>query len=130
MARIAGVELPSNKRIDIALTYIFGIGKTRAGKIIKETKIDPSTRVKDLKDEELEKIRKTIEMFDYKLEGALRMEIRDNINRLIAINSYRGDRHKKGLPVRGQRTRTNARTRKGPKGAQIALKKKKGLAKT
>ena len=130
MARISGVELPNNKRVDTALTYIFGIGKTRSEKIIKETKIEPSTRVKDLKDSELDNIRKAMEIFNYKHEGNLRMEIRDNIKRLISIGSYRGDRHKKGLPVRGQRTKTNARTRKGPKGTQIALKQKKGLAKT
>lgn len=129
MARIAGIELPSNKRIDIALTYIFGIGRASAGKIINKSKVPPGTRVKNLKDEEIESIRKVIEDPIYKLEGTLRMDIRDNIKRLISIGSYRGVRHKRGLPVRGQRTRTNARTRKGPKGAQIALKKKKVVSK-
>lgn len=129
MARIAGIELPSNKRIDIALTYIFGIGRASASKIINKSKVPPGTRVKNLKDEEIESIRKVIEDPIYKLEGTLRMDIRDNIKRLISIGSYRGVRHKRGLPVRGQRTRTNARTRKGPKGAQIALKKKKVVSK-
>lgn len=114
MARIAGVDLPRDKRIEIALTYIFGIGRTLSNKILKETGINPDTRVKDLTDSEISKLRETIEK-NYKVEGELRKEIAFNIKRLIEIGCYRGIRHRKGLPVRGQRTRTNARTRKGPK---------------
>ncbi len=125
MARIAGVDLPRNKRIEIALTYIFGIGKSRAQKIIEATGVDPDIRTKDLTEEDINKIRRYIDD-NFKVEGELRKEISQNIKRLIEIGCYRGLRHKKGLPVRGQKTRTNARTRKGPRGAAIAKKKKAG----
>ncbi len=125
MARIAGVDLPKNKRIEIALTYIFGIGRTSAKKILEKSGVDPSVRVKDLTPKQVETLRKIIES-EYKVEGALRAEIAANIKRLIDIKCYRGMRHIQGLPVRGQRTRTNARTRKGPRRGQIALKKKAG----
>lgn len=114
MARIAGVDLPKEKRIEIALTYIFGIGLTSAKKILKATGVNPDTRVNKLADEDVAKLRSVIEA-EYKVEGALRGEVAMNIKRLIDINCYRGSRHKKGLPVRGQRTKTNARTRKGPR---------------
>ncbi|MEA3432764.1 MAG: 30S ribosomal protein S13 [candidate division WOR-3 bacterium] len=123
MARISGVELPPNKRIEIALTYIYGIGISTSHNILQKSKVSPDRRIKDLTDEEVEALRNVIES-DYKIEGALRREVQENIKRLININCARGVRHKKGLPVRGQRTRTNARTRKGPRKAQIALKKK------
>ena len=122
MARIAGVDLPSNKRLEVALTYIFGIGRSRAQQIIKESGVDPDTRVHKLTDEEIAKLRGIIEK-SYKIEGELRTETSMNIKRLIDIGSYRGLRHRKGLPVRGQRTRTNARTRKGKK-KTVAGKKK------
>lgn len=124
MARIAGVDIPNDKRLVISLTYIFGVGPTTARSICAKTGIDPSRRVKDLTEEESIKIRSVIEN-DYKVEGALRGEVRDNIKRLMDINCYRGQRHKRGLPVRGQRTSTNARTRKGPKARPGAGKKKK-----
>lgn len=124
MARIAGVDIPNNKRVVISLTYIYGIGPTTAVNICTKTGIDSSRRVKDLTEEEQIKIRNVIEN-DYKVEGALRGEVRDNIKRLMDINCYRGQRHKRGLPVRGQRTSTNARTRKGPKARPGAGKKKK-----
>jgi small subunit ribosomal protein S13 len=113
MARIAGVDLPREKRVEIGLTYIFGIGRTSANKILAETGINPDTRVKDLNDDEITKLRNTIER-NYVVEGDLRRDISLNIKRLIEIGSYRGRRHRAGLPVRGQRTKTNARTRKGP----------------
>lgn len=122
MARIAGVDIPREKRIDIALTYIFGIGKSSASKILKEANIDPSRKTMDLKDEEIARIREIIER-NYKVEGDLRKEISMNIKRLMDIGCYRGLRHRRGLPVRGQRTRTNARTRKGPR--KHSLKRKK-----
>jgi len=122
LARIAGVDLPQNKRLEIALTYIYGIGKSTAMKILKDTGIDPAKKVKDLTNEEVAKLRKEIEN-NYKVEGALRTEIAMNIKRLKDIKCYRGIRHIRGLPVRGQRTRTNARTRKGPR-RTIANKKK------
>ncbi len=125
MARIAGVDLPRNKRIEIALTYIFGIGRSRSKQILEATGVDPDIRTKDLTEEDINKIRKYIDE-NFKVEGELRKEISQNIKRLIEIGCYRGLRHKKGLPVRGQRTRTNARTRKGPRGAAIAKKKKAG----
>ena len=125
MARIAGVDLPRNKRIEIALTYIFGIGRSRAKQILEATGVDPDIRTKDLTEEDVNKIRRYIDD-NFKVEGELRKEISQNIKRLIEIGCYRGLRHKKGLPVRGQRTRTNARTRKGPRGAAIAKKKKAG----
>ena len=124
MARIAGVDLPKHERIEIGLTRIFGIGRSTSKKILQETGIDPNTRVKDLRDDEIVKIRTVIDR-DYKVEGDLRKEIAMNIKRLIDIGCYRGLRHKMGLPVRGQRTRTNARTRKGPR-KTVAGKKKGG----
>ena len=125
MARIAGVDLPSNKRLEVALTYLFGIGRSRAKEIIKESGVDPDTRVHKLTDEEIARLRGTIEK-NYKIEGELRTETSMNIKRLIDIGSYRGLRHRKGLPVRGQRTRTNARTRKGKK-KTVAGRKSKGV---
>ena len=122
MARIAGVDLPNDKRIEIALTYIFGIGKTNAASIIKDTGINPDTRVKDLTEEEVAKIRDQIEN-NYTVEGDLKREVALNIKRLTEIGCYRGRRHRNKLPVRGQRTKTNARTRKGPK-RTVAGKKK------
>jgi small subunit ribosomal protein S13 len=114
MARIASVDLPRDKRVEIALTYIFGIGLTLSQKILKTTGINPDTRVRDLTEEEVAKLRETIDK-GYKVEGDLRREESLNIKRLIEIGSYRGRRHRIGLPVRGQRTKTNARTRKGPR---------------
>ena len=122
MARIAGVDLPRDKRIEIGLTYIFGIGLTSSKEILAKTGINPDTRVRDLTEEEVAKLRETIDS-EYKVEGDLRREESLNIKRLIEINSYRGKRHRMGLPVRGQRSKTNARTRKGPRKA-IAGKKK------
>jgi len=124
MARIAGVDLPPNKRLFIGLTYIYGIGRKAAEKIIEKAGIDGMKKVKDLTDDEIEKIRKIIEG-EYRVEGALKAEVKQNIKRLIAMKCYRGIRHIQGLPVRGQRTRTNARTRKGPRRGAIALKRKK-----
>jgi len=126
LARIAGVDLPKNKRIEIALTYIYGIGLTTAKKILQATGIDPDKRVYDLTDEEAAKIRSYIDS-NYKVEGALRAEVNMNIKRLMDIGCYRGLRHRRGLPVRGQRTRTNARTWKGPR-PQIGSRKKKKQA--
>ena len=114
MARVAGVDLPRDKRIEAALTYIFGIGQTSSKKILKISRVDPDIRVKDLTDEDVAKIRSVIEQ-EFKVEGTLRAEINMNIKRLIDIGSYRGLRHRRGLPVHGQRTKTNARTRKGPR---------------
>ncbi len=122
MARISGVDLPNEKRVEIALTYIFGIGRTLSNEILKKCAINPDTRMKDLTDDEIAKIRDVIEN-DYKVEGDLRRETALNIKRLIEIGCYRGRRHRSGLPVRGQRTKTNARTRKGPK-RTMANKKK------
>ena len=112
MARIAGVDLPRDKRVDVALTYIFGVGRTSARKIIDESGVDPSTRVRDLSTEDVAKIRAALST-DYKVEGSLRAEISMNIKRLMDIGCYRGLRHRRGLPVRGQRTHTNSRTRRG-----------------
>ena len=123
MARIAGVDLPKNKRIEVALTYIFGIGKYHAAQILSKTGVSADTRVHALSDDDVTKLRSVIES-DYTVEGALRGEIAMNIKRLIDIGSYRGLRHRRGLPVRGQRTKTNARTRKGPRKAIGGLKKK------
>ncbi len=114
MARIAGVDLPKDKRIEIGLTYIYGIGLSSSRKILKATGVNPDTRVHKLTEEDITKLRSVIES-EYKVEGALRGEVAMNIKRLIDIGSYRGLRHRRGLPVRGQRTKTNARTRKGPK---------------
>ncbi|OQX89623.1 MAG: 30S ribosomal protein S13 [candidate division Zixibacteria bacterium 4484_93] len=123
MARIAGIDLPKNKRIRVALTHIFGIGFSSSEKILSSTGVDPKKHVSELTDEEITRIRQEIEN-NYKVEGMLRTEIAMNIKRLIDINCYRGIRHKRGLPVRGQRTQTNARTRKGP-GKTIGTKRKK-----
>ncbi|MDZ7374061.1 MAG: 30S ribosomal protein S13 [candidate division KSB1 bacterium] len=122
MARIAGVDLPKEKRIDIALTYIYGIGRTSAKKIVAEAGVDPAKRVKDLTPEEVAKIRQIVAN-DYKVEGALRTEVQMNIKRLMDIGCYRGLRHRKGLPVRGQRTHSNARTRRGRRRV-VGVKKK------
>lgn len=122
MARIAGVDLPREKRVEIGLTYIFGLGRTRSCQILEKTGINPDTRVRDLTDDEISKLRDTIEK-EYTVEGDLRREIALNIKRLVEIRCYRGMRHRLGLPVRGQRTKTNARTRKGPR-KTIANKKK------
>ncbi|NLM52694.1 MAG: 30S ribosomal protein S13 [Firmicutes bacterium] len=114
MARIAGVDLPREKRIEIALTYIYGIGRSSAREILKQTGIDMDTRVRDLTEEEVNKLREYID-HNYKVEGDLRREVAMNIKRLMEINCYRGIRHRRGLPVRGQTTKNNARTRKGPR---------------
>ena len=122
MARIAGVDIPNNKRVEIALTYIYGIGRKSANDILAKTGIDPDTRAKDLTEDEIAKLRDVIEN-SYTVEGDLRREVALNIKNMVEINCYRGIRHRKGLPVRGQRTKTNARTRKGP-AKTIANKKK------
>ena len=122
MARIAGVDIPNNKRGEIALTYIYGIGRTRSVKILADTKVNKDIRVKDLSDDQLVAIRDYIEG-NYKVEGDLRRDVAADIRRKVEIGSYEGIRHRKGLPVRGQRTKTNARTRKGPK-RTVAGKKK------
>lgn len=122
MARLAGVDIPNEKRIEIALTYIFGVGRTRAKETLVATGISPDIRVKDLTDEQLITLRDYLEA-NYKIEGDLRREVDADIRRKIQINCYQGQRHRKGLPVRGQRTKTNARTRKGPK-RTVAGKKK------
>ncbi|HMF01190.1 MAG TPA: 30S ribosomal protein S13 [Terriglobia bacterium] len=123
MARIAGVDLPPNKRIEIGLTYIYGIGRPQANKILASTGVNPNTKVRELNDDETNKIRKVIEE-QYRVEGDLRKEISFNIKRLMEIGAYRGLRHRRGLPVRGQRTHTNARTRKGPRRGAIAVRRK------
>ncbi|PKQ19255.1 MAG: 30S ribosomal protein S13 [Actinobacteria bacterium HGW-Actinobacteria-6] len=122
MARISGVDLPREKRVEIGLTYIFGIGLTTSQRIVRETGIDPNTRVRNLTEEEVVRLREFIDR-NLKVEGDLRREVGQNIKRLMEIGCYRGLRHRKGLPVRGQRTHTNARTRKGPR-RQIGAKKK------
>ena len=122
MARIAGVDIPNNKRVEIALTYIYGIGRKSANDILSKTGVDPDKRAKDLTEDDIAKLRDEIENH-YTVEGELRREVGLNIKRLVEINCYRGIRHRKGLPVRGQRTKTNARTRKGP-AKTIANKKK------
>ena len=122
MARIAGVEIPNNKRSEIALTYIFGIGRSSAQEILKKAGVNFDTKIKDLPEEELDKIRKVVDG-EYMIEGTLRATVRMNIKRLMDIGCYRGLRHRRGLPARGQRTKTNARTRKGPR-KTIAGKKK------
>ena len=123
MARIAGIDLPKEKRIEIALTYVYGIGRKTANDILEKSGVNPDTRVKELTDDDEAKIRDVIEELGIVLEGDLRREVALNIKRLVEINCFRGTRHRKGLPVRGQRTKTNARTRKGPK-KTIANKKK------
>ena len=122
MARISGVDLPREKKVEIGLTYIFGIGRSRARKIVEKSGVDQNLRVRDLTDSDVNKLRQIIDR-DFKVEGALRTEVSMNIKRLMDIGSYRGIRHRRGLPVRGQRTHTNARTKKGPRRA-IAGKKK------
>lgn len=123
MARIAGVDLPPNKRVEIGLTYIFGIGRPSSGRILQTAKVDRNTRVKDLSEDEVSRIRKTIQD-QYEVEGDLRKETSQDIKRLMEIGCYRGVRHRRNLPVRGQRTHTNARTRKGPRKGAVAGKKK------
>ena len=123
MARIAGVDLPPNKRVEIALTYIYGIGRTQANNILSSAGVSLDTKVRELNDDEINKIRKVIEE-QHRVEGDLRKEISVNIKRLMEVGSYRGFRHRRGLPVRGQRTHTNARTRKGPRRGAIAVRKK------
>jgi len=122
MARISGIDLPREKRVEIALTYIYGIGLYTSQQILAETGVNPDTRVRDLTDEETNRLREVIDR-DYRVEGDLRREVSMNIKRLMDIGSYRGMRHRRGLPLRGQRTRTNARTRRGPKRAVSRSKK-------
>ena len=128
MARIAGVDLPRNKHTNVALTYIYGIGNPRATRILEQAKVDPNKKVQDLSEDEVNRIRQVIEA-EGMVEGDLRKEVSMNIKRLIEIGSYRGYRHRRNLPVRGQRTHTNARTRKGPRKGTVA-NKKKAAAKT
>ena len=123
MARIAGVDLPRDKRVDVALTYIYGLGISSSQKILGATEVDPGTRVRDLTESEVGKLREVIER-EYRVEGDLRRQVSINIRRLIEIGSYRGMRHRRGLPVRGQRTSTNARTRKGPR-RTVGVRRKK-----
>ncbi len=123
MVRIAGIDLPKNKRIEVALTYIYGIGRPSSARILQEAQIDPAKRTEGLSEEEVARIRKILDA-GYRVEGDLRKEVSTNIKRLIELNAYRGIRHRKNLPVRGQRTHTNARTRKGPRRAVIGMKKK------
>jgi small subunit ribosomal protein S13 len=127
MARIAGVDLPRNKRSNIALTYIYGIGNSRAARILDAAKVDPMKKVSDLAEDEVNRIRQVIEA-EGSVEGDLRKDVSMNIKRLIEIGSYRGFRHRRNLPVRGQRTHTNARTRKGPRKGTVAQKKKTAKA--
>ena len=124
MPRILGVDIPKEKRIEIALTYLYGVGRNLSNKILKEAGISPDKRAKDLNEDEVSYITNTIQKGGYKVEGDLRREISQNIKRLMDIGCWRGMRHKKGLPVRGQRTRTNARTRKGPRRGGLAVVKK------
>ncbi len=123
MARIAGVELPKNKRLEIALTYIYGIGRTTAQQILDKAEIDRNKKSDDLTDQDITSLRKTIDA-DYKVEGDLRREVSLNIKRLMDFGSYRGLRHRRGLPVNGQRTKTNARTRKGPRRSVVKKKRR------
>ena len=129
MPRILGVDIPKEKRIDISLTYLFGIGRALSTKILKEINIDVAKRAKDLNEEEVARITNTLQKSGLRLEGDLRRDISQNIKRLMDIGSYRGSRHKKGLPSRGQRTRTNARTRKGPRRGNMAIVRKAETAK-
>ncbi|HEY7781654.1 MAG TPA: 30S ribosomal protein S13 [Ktedonobacterales bacterium] len=122
MARIAGIDIPREKRVEIGLTYIFGIGQTRSREVLARTRVSPDTRVKNLTEEEVARLREFIDR-NFKVEGDLRREVDMNIKRLIEINSYRGMRHRRNLPVHGQRTRTNARTRRGPKKTVAGRKK-------
>jgi small subunit ribosomal protein S13 len=123
MARIAGINIPLNKRVEVGMTYIYGIGRSTSNKLLKEAGIEPDTYVRDLTDDEVSKLRDLIDR-DVTVEGDLRRETSQSIKRLMEIGSYRGLRHRRGLPVRGQNTKTNARTRKGPKRMQVAGKKK------
>ena len=125
MARISGVNIPLNKRVEVGLTYVYGIGRTTSNKILKQTGIDRDTYVRDLTEDEVVKIRDIVDE-DLTVEGDLRRERSQNVKRLMEIGCYRGVRHRRGLPVRGQKTKTNARTRKGPKRMQVAGKKKPG----
>ena len=124
MPRILGVDIPKEKRIEIALTYLYGIGRGLSGKILSQAQVNPNARAKNLTEEEISRITAIIQKGDFKAEGDLRREISQDIRRLIDIGSWRGLRHKRGLPVRGQRTRTNARTRKGPRKGGMAIVKK------
>jgi small subunit ribosomal protein S13 len=126
MARISGVDIPREKRVDVSLRYIYGIGKTAATKIVSQAQVNPATKVRDLTDEEVNRIRELIDK-EHTVEGDLRREVRQNIQRLIEINCYRGVRHRRGLPVRGQRTRTNARTKRGAR--RTVAGKRKAVAK-
>ena len=128
MARIAGVDIPKDKRIEVALTYLYGIGPALSKKIMEQTGINPDTRVKDLTDVEVNRIREVIDK-GYRVEGDLRKEINLNIKRLIEIGSYRGLRHRRGLPVRGQRTKTNARTKRGPRKTVAGRGRRRGMSK-
>lgn len=128
MARIAGVDIPRDKKVDVALRYIYGIGPSNALKILHQANIDPNVKVKDLKDTEINKIREIIDK-EYKVEGELRKEVSMNIKRLVEIGCYRGQRHKRNLPVRGQRTRTNARTKRGARKTVAGRGQKRGMAK-
>ena len=121
MPRILGVDIPKDKRVEIALTYLYGIGRKISSQILKQAQIDPNTRARDLNEEQVSRITTTIQKGEFKAEGDLRREISQNIRRLTDIGSWRGLRHRKGLPVRGQRTRTNARTRKGPRRGGMAI---------
>jgi small subunit ribosomal protein S13 len=126
MARIAGVDIPREKRVDVSLRYIYGIGPTAASKIVSQTQVNPATKVRDLTDEEVNRIREVIDK-EFTVEGDLRREVRQNIQRLVEINCYRGIRHRRGLPVRGQRTKTNARTKRGAR--RTVAGKRKAAAK-
>jgi small subunit ribosomal protein S13 len=126
--RIAGVDLPDNKRVEVGLTYIYGIGRSRSNDILETTDIDPDRRVKDLAEDEVTRLRAVINR-NYSVEGDLRREVRQNIQRLVDINCYRGIRHRRGLPVRGQRTKTNARTRKGPRKTVAGRGRRRGAKK-
>lgn len=128
MARIAGVDIPRNKRVEIGLTYIYGIGRSRSREILSKTGIDPDTKVKDLTEAEVVRLREFIDS-NYRVEGDLRRQVSQDIRRLIDIGCYRGLRHRRGLPVRGQRTRTNARTRKGPRKTVPGRGRRRGMKK-
>ncbi len=128
MPRVAGVDIPANKQVEISLRYIYGIGPTLSRNVLAQTDIDPTTRVRDLTDEQLNRIREIIDK-EYKVEGDLRKEITFNIKRLIEIGSYRGLRHRRGLPLHGQRTKTNARTKRGPKKTVAGRGRRRGMSK-
>ncbi len=130
MPRILGVDIPKEKRIEISLTYLYGIGRVQSGKLLKEINIDPAKRAKDLSEEEVARITNFLQKGSLRVEGDLRRDISQNIKRLMDIGSWRGSRHRKGLPARGQRTRTNARTRKGPRKGNMAIVKKAEPAKS